>query len=115
MLPQTETTLEEESALYSSNLLTGDKLSLGDFVDVNRLSPAKEKVDGLAGTEFNEDEVALKRILEDRLELCVIWLSHSLTSFDVGPPLFNSFSLVCNTGVDRFRTHSRRHRPTSTC
>ena len=94
---------------------TDDKLSLGDFVDANRLSPAKEKVDGLAGTEFNEDEVALEKILEDRLELCVMWLTHSLTSFEWGSPLFNSFSLVCNTGLGGFRRHSRRHRPTSTC
>ena len=82
-------------------MLTGDKLSLGDVVDVNRLLvPAKEKVDGLAGTEFNEDEVALEKILEDRLELCVMWLTHPLTSFEVGSPLLNSFSLVCNTGFD---------------
>ena len=66
---------------------------------MNRLLPAKEKVDGLAGTEFNEDEVALEKILEDRLE-CVMWLTHSLTSFEVGSPLSNSFSLVCNTGLD---------------
>ena len=86
--------------MHSFSLSTDDKLSLGDVADVNRLSPAKEKVDGLAGTEFNEEEVALEKILEDRLELCVIWLSHSLTSLEVGPPLFNSFSLVCNTGLD---------------
>ena len=100
--------------MHSFSLSTDDKLSLGDVVDVNRLSPAKEKVDGLAGTEFNEDEVALEKILEDRLE-CVMWLTHPLTSFEVGSPLFNSFSLVCNTGLDRIRRHSRRHRPTSTC
>ena len=95
---------------------TDDKLSLGhgDFADANRLSPAEEKVDRLAGTEFNEDEVALEKILEDRLE-CVMWLTHPLTSFEVGPLLFNSFSLVCKTGLDWFGTHSRRHRPTSTC
>lgn len=86
--------------MHSFNLSTDDKLSLGDVVDVNRLLvPAKEKVDGLAGTEFNEDEVALEKILEDRLE-CVIWLTHPLTSFEVGSPLFNSFSPVCNTGLD---------------
>ena len=115
--------------MYSFNLSTDDKLSLGhgDFADANRLSPAEEKVDRLAGTEFNEDEVALEKILEDRLEcvlekiledrleLCVMWLTHPLTSFEVGPLLFNSFSLVCKTGLDWFGTHSRRHRPTSTC
>ena len=85
--------------MYSFNLSTDDKLSLGDFVDAHRLSPAKEKVDRLAGTEFNEDEVALEKILEDRVE-CVMWLTHPLTSFEVGPLLFNSFSLVCNTGLD---------------
>ena len=86
--------------MHSFSLSTDDKLSLGDVADVNRLSPAKEKVDGLAGTEFKEDEVALEKILEDRLELCVMWLTHPLTSFEVGSPLFNSFSLVCNTGLD---------------
>ena len=101
--------------MHSFSLSTDDKLSLGDVVDVNRLSPAKEKVDGLAGTEFNEDEVALEKILEDRLELCVMWLTHPLTSFEVGSLLFNSFSLVCKTGLDWFGRHSRRHRPTSTC
>ena len=85
--------------MHSFSLSTDDKLSLGDVADVNRLSPAKEKVDGLAGTEFNEDEVALEKILEDKLE-CVMWLTHLLTSFEVGSPLSNSFSLVCNTGLN---------------